>query len=94
MPGNDLENLLASLIEELAAIEHERWAHWQSYVHEHGSRREDGSVVIPAELVHQWERQMSTPYDELREDEKASDREQVARYLPLIRSRLQAWNGA
>ena len=72
------------LIEELAAIEHERWAHWQRYLHSQGSMRGDGSIVLPADLVARWERQIATRYDELSEEEKQSDREQVMKYLPLI----------
>jgi hypothetical protein len=72
------------LVDELAAIEHERWAHWQRYVHDHCERQQDGSLVIPAELAARWEAQIETPYVELTEREKDSDREQVRRYLPTI----------
>lgn len=71
-------------VERLAAIEHERWAHWQRYVHEQCERQEDGSLVIPAELAERWETQIETPYAELSEQEKDSDREQVHRYLSTI----------
>ncbi len=71
-------------VERLAAIEHERWAHWQRYVHDHCERKGDGSLVIPAELVARWEIQIETGYPELSEEEKESDREQVYRYLPTI----------
>lgn len=75
------------LVEALAAIEHERWAHWQQYLHEQGIRNEDGSILLPAHLVARWERQITTDYRDLSEEEKESDREQVGRYLPLIFSR-------
>lgn len=72
------------LLDLLAGIEHERWAHWQRYVHEQCERRPDGSLVIPSELVDRWEHQIATPYAELSEAEKESDKEQVRRYLPVI----------
>lgn len=73
-----------SLLEQLASLEHERWAHWQRYVHDQCEKFPDGSLRIPAELVRRWESQIETPYDQLSEKEKESDREQVRRYLPLI----------
>lgn len=76
-PSNDL-------VEQLACIEHERWAHWQQYVHDKSEKLPDGSLRIPADLVQRWDRQIKTPYDQLSEDEKESDREQVRRYLHLI----------
>lgn len=75
---------LLGLVEELATVEHERWSHWQRYLHSKCVRAEDGSLTIPAELVRRWELQMNTPYSELSEEEKESDREQVRRYLPII----------
>lgn len=69
--------------EKLAAIEHERWADWQKYLHSKCIRESTG-LLIPATLVKQWERQIATPYAELSEKEKESDREQVLRYWPLI----------
>ena len=71
-------------VELLASIEHQRWADWQQYVHDHCERREDGSLVLPAELVSRWDSQIHTPYSDLTDDEKKSDREQVLRYLPTI----------
>lgn len=72
------------LLEKLADIEHERWSHWQQYVHEQCERMPDGSLVIPADLAKRWEKQMGTPYSKLTDDEKESDREQVNRYVPTI----------
>jgi hypothetical protein len=72
------------LVEKLAAIEHERWAHWQRYIHKKGENQADGSLLIPADLVKRWRRQYETPFCELSESEKESDREQVNRYLNSI----------
>jgi hypothetical protein len=72
------------LTEKLAGIEHERWSHWQRYVHGKCERKPDGSLVIPSELVAQWERQIETPYANLSESEKESDRDQVRRYLAIV----------
>ena len=71
-------------LDELAAVEHERWAHWQRYMHDKGERRCDGSLLIPAELVERWEKQIATPFSDLSEVERNSDREQVRRYVPLV----------
>jgi hypothetical protein len=76
--------MLEDLVETLAAVEHERWSHWQRYVHSKCERLPDGSLRIPVEFVDRWERQMDTAYADLTETEKESDREQVRRYLPLI----------
>ncbi|NGM47925.1 hypothetical protein G5B31_20620 [Rhodobacter sp. SGA-6-6] len=86
------EHVIAALeaaVEDLADIEHERWSHWQRYMHSKGTRQSDGSLLIPAELVLKWGRQMGTPYAKLSEKEKESDREQVRKYLPTIIDALQ-----
>jgi hypothetical protein len=73
-----------SLVEELSALEHQRWAHWQKYVHDKGKRQSDGSIVLPPDLVARWERQINTQYADLTTEEKDSDREQVKKYRPLL----------
>ena len=85
-----IEHLLGGLVEQLAAIEHERWSHWQRYVHSKCIRQPDGSLLLPADLVARWEKQIDTKYAELDEQERESDREQVRKYLPLIASALAA----
>jgi hypothetical protein len=72
------------LLEQLSAVEHERWSHWQRYMHGKAVRNSNGTLTIPADLVSRWERLMQTPYAELTDDERESDREQVKRYLPLL----------
>jgi hypothetical protein len=83
-----IERLLGGLVEELAAVEHERWSHWQRYVHSKGVRQPDGSLLLPADLVARWEKQIDSKYADLDDKEKESDREQVRKYLPLIASAL------
>ena len=72
------------LLENLAAIEHERWAHWQRFMHEQGKRQSDGSLLLPADLIAKWDRLIKTPYAQLTEKERESDRDQVRRYLPIV----------
>lgn len=81
-----VKQALDSILEELAAIEHERWSNWQRYLHAQGARAPDGSLTLPAALVARWERQLQTPYEHLSETEKQSDRDQVRMYLPTIES--------
>ncbi len=87
MTGVTLDDL--NMREQLAAIEHERWADWQRYLHSLCTKNADGSLTIPADRVGWWERQIATPYDELTEREKDSDREQVDRYWHLIQGDQQ-----
>ena len=88
MTSSEINRALDGLMDELAAIEHARWAHWQAYLHGKCAPQSDGSLVIPAELVVRWERQIARDYVELEEDEKESDREQVRGYLGLIKRTL------
>lgn len=74
----------AELLEALASIEHERWSHWQKYLHSRAEKRPDGSLVIAPEDVERWEKQMNSPYEILTDEEKDSDREQVMKYLPIV----------
>lgn len=73
------------LREELAAVEHERWAHWQIYMHSKCVENGDGSLTIPKDLVEQWTRQSKTAFENLTAKEKESDREQVDKYLPILK---------
>jgi len=87
MPANEkIKAALESpeLLEKLATIEHERWAHWQQYMHDHCEKASDGSLVIPPALAQRWQAQIDTRYADLSEAEKDSDREQVRRYLSTI----------
>lgn len=90
MEQKEIEDALEDILETLAHIEHERWSHWQRYLHSKGRRQPDGSLLIPAHLVAQWDRQIAKPYAEMSEGEKESDRDQVRKYLPIIVKALSA----
>jgi hypothetical protein len=85
METDCLQKTLDELLETLASIEHERWAHWQRYVHSKCvPQGDDGALIIPAELVKRWQKLIATPYSKLTDEEKESDREQVRKYMPII----------
>jgi hypothetical protein len=88
MEQERIDDKLGGLIERLAAVEHERWSHWQRYVHSKGKRQPDGSLLLPADLVARWEKEIATNYADLNDKQKESDREQVRKYLPIIASAL------
>jgi len=82
------------LRETLAEVQHEIWAHWMRYqlsvCMRGGNITLDGDVVagpvvvIPRDKVERWERQLATPYEELSEKEKYSDREQADKILEVL----------
>lgn len=92
MDTNELRQVLTSdaLLQKLAAVEHERWSHWQQYMHDKGERRPDGSLTLPPEMVRQWDQQIRTAYADLSPTEQESDQEQVQRYLPVLIRALTA----
>lgn len=76
------------LREQLAAIEHERWADWQKYCHR--VLRDNNPSPEQGDILERWDRQIETPYADLTELEKQSDREQVDRYWHLIQAHTNA----
>jgi hypothetical protein len=88
MKRQEIDLLLNALVDELAAVEHDRWAHWQEYMHSKGELHIDGSLTLPSELVQRWQAQIRTRYADLSETEKESDREQVRPYLSIIAAAL------
>lgn len=77
---------LEELKEKLADIEHQRWSHWQEYCNK--VLREQVPKLGLEKVLERWDRQINTPYAELSEKEKQSDRNQVERYWGLIEEYL------
>ena len=77
------------LIEKLAALEHEQWAHWTKYMLDNVDTSPvpdaiGGGVHIYKGAVERWRRQIDTPYDQLSEKEKESDREWARKVLGVL----------
>lgn len=77
------------LREQLAAVQHDIWAHWMRYLYSQCRRpdlADDGSLIIPADKVRRWARQMATSYAELPESERVSDCEQADKVLAVFKA--------
>lgn len=74
------------LVENLSDVSHEIWSHWMKYMFSICRKTDKGDIVIDATNVKRWERQMITPYSELTEKEKASDREQAFKIIDSVNS--------
>lgn len=70
--------------EQLADYAHEAWSGWMRYLFTKSTRNADGTVTIPAWAVERWERQVATPYAQLPDGEKASDRTEADRMLAIV----------
>lgn len=55
-----------------AAAQHDIWSHWMRWFFDHDT----------PENRERWKRQMNTPYMELSEDERESDRRVVRQFFP------------
>jgi hypothetical protein len=74
------------LREALAANAHDAWSRWMIYLFcQCGEGRESGDVVLPASFASMWKRKAGTPYDELTESERESDRAEADRMLAIMR---------
>ncbi len=67
-----------------AERQHQIWAHWMEHQFGMCQEQPDGSLIIPAEKVARWKRQLATPYDELSETERESDRQVVREHLSEV----------
>jgi hypothetical protein len=70
--------------EDLAAYAHEAWSGWMKYLLSKCKTGPDGSFIIPEEFAQRWMRQMGTPYKDLPEGEKKSDREEAVKMQKIF----------
>jgi len=81
------------LIERLADAEHASWARWMDYLFSQCTQpAHTNYLIIPGLLVERWKRQAATPYADLTEREKQSDRDEVAHILPAIEAYAGPYN--
>lgn len=90
-PHHLLQEIEKELMEQLADIEHQRWADWQKHVHSKCGVDVHGNLIIPMALVDRWEEQIFAKYEDLSEEDKEKDRVQVRRYLPLFTQSLERY---
>jgi len=67
-----------NLLEKLAALEHQQWAHWTKYMLENST----------PENIERWQKQIETPYEKLHNHEKVSDREWALKALEIFKEEL------
>ena len=79
--GHSMDNLV---IERLSDYAHSAWSGWIHYMFGKSIRSVDGSIIIPAYLVEQWDRQAQTAYNDLPENEKGSDRAEANKIIEVI----------
>lgn len=75
------------LEEVLAEVQHKIWSHWMEYLFSLCPEVEGSAMetrYIPHDLVIRWTRQMNTPYSELSEKEKDSDRDQAKKVIDAL----------
>ena len=78
-----LEEDMNELIELMAALEHEQWAHWTAYflrilLDAHPDLGTDENVL-------RWSRQILVDYKDLSEEEQESDREWARKSFDIAR---------
>lgn len=67
--------MIVKEIEELAELEHEQWAHWTRYMLDN----------LTDENISRWREQIETPYSQLTDKEKDSDRDWARRAAKICR---------
>lgn len=69
---------MSSLLESLARLEHTQWACWTQHMLDN----------LTEENIARWRRRIGTPYEELTEQEKDSDRWWARRVIELLEADL------
>jgi hypothetical protein len=70
-------------LERMADEVHQVWTNWMRYMLGNGFPRPGGGWIMNDDVYKRWQRQMNTPYAQLSEKEKESDREIARRYLDV-----------
>jgi hypothetical protein len=91
---DSVDKTLEEFIEEGADVAHQIWSHWQTHLHglcidttiipPETANIQYQAKCFPAKFYDRWEKQIKTPYSELSEKEKESDREQSRKYKNLL----------
>lgn len=71
-------------IEATSELMHDIWSRWWLYVMAKAKINKKGELVIPQTYTERWNRQLQTPYMQLSEAEKESDRKLAYEILSLV----------
>jgi hypothetical protein len=81
--------------EQLSGYAHDVWADWMKYMfgkaipYKPGEvQAHEGALIIPKWAVKRWTLQMNTPYEELPEEMKPSDRVEADKILEIVKGNL------
>lgn len=88
--STDSTRFAGPYLEDLASLEHKSWSDWATYMLDTLSREAQEAGVDVERLqglqcFKRWHRQRQTPYKELSESEKESDRREVRKRYSLYR---------
>ena len=75
--------------EQLAQLAHEQWSGWIKHMFRQCEPTKNNELVIPRWAAERWTRQSETPYCELSEKEKDSDRAEADKFLVIIEQTLK-----
>ena len=85
---------MENLLEDLAELEHKQWAHWTKYMLnrlEQLEMKEDANDPYKVQRQQEnWKRQIATPYSELTEKEKDSDRSWASKSLEITAEQIDS----
>lgn len=86
--------------EKIAKLAHEQWSGWMDYLFskcpEYVAGRiqaQEGALIIPKWAVKRWTRQKNTPYKDLSDSEKDSDRAEADKFLAILKAELDQLKG-
>src|SRR5712672_613808 len=89
MTETEAEKLLNGLMEQLASIEHDRWAHWQRYMHGRAAKQPDGSLLIPPSLWRSGRNNWRRPTASCPRRKKKATQNRSENTCPSSRKRFQ-----
>ena len=75
------------MLENLASVQHDIWSKWMEYLFS-VCIEDNGRMIIPEEKVQRWQQQMRTPYSQLLEQEKDSDRNIAFDVLKVVQKEI------
>lgn len=84
-----MNNEAIKLREKLAELAHDQWSGWIKYMFGKCDQldKDSEALLIPEWAVLRWQRQAKTPYNELSDKEKDSDRTEADKFLDLLKAK-------